>query len=167
MMVHPSQRTAPHTDYKDWLDRLVEHWSNFLEQPKGSAVRNELERDLLSSYLARKRRHHATSTKGAEQGEEILREAPGPRAWPLLGSLHLLGGYEVPYAAFSHLAKRYGDVIKMSLGNQRCIVVNGLKNIREVLISKGAHFDGRPNFARFHQLFCGDKENCKYYNFWV
>jgi len=55
MMVHPSQRTAPHTDYKDWLDRLVEHWGTFLEQPKGSAVRNELERGLLSSYEELKR----------------------------------------------------------------------------------------------------------------
>jgi cytochrome P450 family 307 subfamily A len=89
-------------------------------------------------------------------------DAPGPYAWPFIGSLHLLGGYEVPYAAFSALAKRYGDVVKLSLGNQKCLIVNGLTNIKEALITKGAHFDGRPNFARFHQLFCGDKENCKY-----
>lgn len=88
-------------------------------------------------------------------------DAPGPYAWPFIGSLHLLGGYEVPYAAFSALAQRYGDVVKLSLGNQKCLVVNGLTNIKEALITKGAHFDGRPNFARFHQLFCGDKENCK------
>jgi hypothetical protein len=50
MMVHPSQRTAPHTDYKEWLDGLLEHWREFLEQPKGSAVRMELERSLLESY---------------------------------------------------------------------------------------------------------------------
>lgn len=50
MMVHPSQRTAPHTDYKEWLDGLLEHWRDFLEQPKGSAVRNELERTLHENY---------------------------------------------------------------------------------------------------------------------
>jgi Z1 domain len=50
MMVHPSQRTDPHTDYKEWLDGLVEHWRNFLEQPKGSSVRSELERTFLDSY---------------------------------------------------------------------------------------------------------------------
>lgn len=50
MMVHPSQRTAPHTDYKDWLDGLLDHWREFLEQPKGSAVRAELERGLRESY---------------------------------------------------------------------------------------------------------------------
>ncbi|XP_059478932.1 cytochrome P450 307a1-like [Neocloeon triangulifer] len=92
-------------------------------------------------------------------GQDELPEAPGPRSWPLIGSMHLLGGYEVPYAAFTDLAKRYGPVINLHLGNQKCLVVNGLNNIKEVLIAKGAHFDGRPNFARFHQLFCGDKEN--------
>jgi len=50
MMVHPSQRTAPHTDYKEWLDGLLEHWRDFLEQPKGSAVRMELERSLRENY---------------------------------------------------------------------------------------------------------------------
>jgi hypothetical protein len=50
MMVHPSQRTAPHTDYKEWLDGLLEHWRDFLEQPKGSAVRKELERSLRENY---------------------------------------------------------------------------------------------------------------------
>lgn len=50
MMVHPSQRTAPHTDYKEWVDGLLEHWRDFLEQPKGSAVRRELERSLRENY---------------------------------------------------------------------------------------------------------------------
>jgi hypothetical protein len=50
MMVHPTQRTAPHTDYKEWLDRLLEHWHNFLDQPEGSAVRKELERTLHENY---------------------------------------------------------------------------------------------------------------------
>lgn len=51
MMVHPSQRTAPHTDYKEWLDGLVDHWRDFLEQPKGSAVRDEVERSFQKNYV--------------------------------------------------------------------------------------------------------------------
>jgi hypothetical protein len=50
MMVHPSQRTAPHTDYKEWLDGLLEHWRDFLEQPKSSAVRKELECSFRENY---------------------------------------------------------------------------------------------------------------------
>jgi cytochrome P450 family 307 subfamily A len=41
------------------------------------------------------------------------------------------------------------------------IVVNGIDNIKEVLIHKGHHFDGRPNFRRYNLLFSGNKENCK------
>ena len=50
MMVHPSQRTAPHADYKTWLDALREHWREFLDQPEGSAVRLELEKELRKNY---------------------------------------------------------------------------------------------------------------------
>ncbi|XP_054268923.1 cytochrome P450 307a1-like [Macrosteles quadrilineatus] len=88
-----------------------------------------------------------------------LKDLPGPRAWPIVGSLHLMGGYEVPYQAFGSLARLYGKVFRLHLGSQPAVVVNGLDNIREVLMAKGTHFDGRPNFRRYHQLFCGDKEN--------
>lgn len=93
--------------------------------------------------------------------KEGLKELPGPWAWPVIGNLHLMGGYEVPYQAFGVLAQRFGKVFRLELGSQTCVVVNGLDNIREVLMSKATHFDGRPNFRRYHQLFCGDKENCK------
>lgn len=90
-----------------------------------------------------------------------LQEAPSPRKLPIIGHLHLLGGYEVPYQAFSALGKLYGNVINLQLGNAKCVVVNGQKNIREALVTKGHHFDSRPNFQRYQQLFSGNKENCK------
>lgn len=90
-----------------------------------------------------------------------LPEAPGPRSFPIIGNLHVMGGYEVPYQAFSALAQKYGDIIKLKLGTVKALVVNGQENIREVLMTKGHHFDSRPNFERYHMLFCGDKENCK------
>ena len=93
--------------------------------------------------------------------KSLLPEAPGPKSWPIIGSLHLLGGYEVPYQAFNDLGSRYGDIVSLDLGSVRCLVVNGLENIREVLMTKGPHFDSRPNFRRYHQIFSGDKENCK------
>ncbi|XP_046617946.1 cytochrome P450 307a1-like [Neodiprion virginianus] len=90
----------------------------------------------------------------------LLPEPPGPKPWPILGSLHILGRYDVPYKAFADLARIYdSQIIKLRMGSVPCVVVNGLENIKEVLIAKGAQFDSRPNFARYHQLFCGDKEN--------
>ncbi|XP_059477628.1 cytochrome P450 307a1-like [Neocloeon triangulifer] len=100
----------------------------------------------MANHLARKR-------KGVAKG------LPGPGAWPVLGSLHLLGGHETPFHAFTALAKRYGQIYQMRLGASRCVVVNSFALIKEVLITKGAHFGGRPDFIRFHQLFGGDRDN--------
>lgn len=94
--------------------------------------------------------------------EDGLLEAPTPRRLPIIGHLHLLGGYEVPYQAFSALGVKYGNVINLQLGNVKCVVINGQNNIREALVTKGHHFDSRPSFQRYQQLFSGNKENCKY-----
>ena len=110
-------------------------------------------------------RNKKTTTKTNEIYDSevpVLPEAPGPKPWPIIGSLHLLRHYELPYMAFADLAKIYGQVFKMRMGSFPCLVVNGLENIKDVLITKGHHFDSRPNFVRYHTLFCGDKENCEY-----
>ncbi|CAK9817139.1 Cytochrome P450 307a1 [Anthophora quadrimaculata] len=92
--------------------------------------------------------------------EDILPEPPGPKPWPILGSLHILGRYDVPYKAFADLVRDFDcQVIKLRMGSMPCVVVNGLENIKEVLTIKGHHFDSRPNFARYHLLFGGNKEN--------
>ena len=108
-------------------------------------------------------RSRKKSSKIFDSEEPILPDPPGPKPWPILGSLHLLGKYDVPYKAFADLAKVYqSQVIKLQMGSVPCVVVNGLENIREVLITKGPHFDSRPNFSRYHLLFSGNKENCKF-----
>uniref|UniRef100_A0A0V0G3J2 Putative cytochrome p450 307a1-like protein n=1 Tax=Triatoma dimidiata TaxID=72491 RepID=A0A0V0G3J2_TRIDM len=100
----------------------------------------------------------STSTTGIK--------APGPRPWPLIGSLHLLGGYDVPYKAFDVLSAKYGPVFSIKLGQVQCLVVSSLEYIREVLVTKGDHFDGRPNFTRYHQLFSGNKQNSLAFSDW-
>lgn len=90
-----------------------------------------------------------------------LNRAPGPKPLPVIGNLAVLDGYEVPYQAFSVLREKFGNIISLQLGTVPALVVNGFDNIKEVLIHKGQHFDGRPNFRRYHKLFCGNKENCK------
>lgn len=89
-------------------------------------------------------------------------QAPGPRIiWPILGNLVDLGKYEAPSIAFTELAKKYGDIYSMTLGSTRCLVVNKLDLIREVLNQNGKSFGARPDFIRFHKLFGGDRGNCK------
>lgn len=102
-----------------------------------------------------------------KKGEEYesLKQAPGPAPWPILGNLALLGQYEVPFEGFTSLAKKYGDVYSLTLGSTRCLIVNSLEHIREVLNQNGKYFGGRPDFLRFHTLFGGDRNNCKFLYF--
>lgn len=89
-------------------------------------------------------------------------QAPGPQLiLPVIGNLIELGKYAAPAIAFTELAKKYGDIYSMTLGSTRCIVVNNLELIREVLNQNGKSFGARPDFIRFHQLFGGDRGNCK------
>nr|XP_034180823.1 cytochrome P450 307a1-like [Osmia lignaria] len=112
---------------------------------------------ILLDYLRSKK---TSKNVIVDDDSHLLPEPPGPKPWPILGSLHILGRYNVPYKAFGDLVKEYDcEVIKLRMGSVPCVVVNGLENIKEVLITKGHHFDSRPNFDRYHLLFGGNKEN--------
>ena len=112
----------------------------------------------LKSVLERRR-----SVNGKDQVVAQSKGAPpGPRPWPIIGSLHLLAKYEVPFEAFTQLSKMYGDLFSITLGGTQCVVVNSFPLIKEVLIAKGPHFGGRPNFIRYDILFGGDRDNCKF-----
>lgn len=50
MMVHPSQLTAPHTDYQVWVQDLVGAWLGFLAQDEMSNVRSELLDSFTPEY---------------------------------------------------------------------------------------------------------------------
>lgn len=102
------------------------------------------------------------SDKNGKANSELLGPSPpGPRPFPIIGNLPSMGGYEVPYQAFDTLAKQYGPIISLRLGSVPTVVVNGIENIKEVLITKTTHFDSRPNFRRYHDLFSGNKQNCE------
>lgn len=91
-----------------------------------------------------------------------LVDPPAPKSWPIIGHLYLMARYKVPYRVFDEIMADLGPVFRMDLGSVPCVVINGLHNIREVLMAKGDHFDSRPTFHRFNQLFKGDKNNCEY-----
>lgn len=100
----------------------------------------------------------------ASSTSAIKSSIDGPIPFPIIGSLHLIGRYATPFEGFTALSKKYGDIYAIHLGSVRCIVVNNFTLIKEVLIRKGAHFGGRPNYLRYHKLFGGDRNNCKYYH---
>jgi cytochrome P450 family 307 subfamily A len=103
--------------------------------------------------------------KKTQKQQEDWNDAPGPKPWPIIGSLHLMAAAQmkgmIPYAAFTALKNIYGNVFSITLGTTKCIVINDEKTVREVLITKDSDFDSRPDFKRFDALFGGDKQNCK------
>lgn len=119
---------------------------------------------LVKVIVMAVKKHNAQSSKFqcSADGSVIGLKAPSPRAWPILGNMPAMAGYDLPYQSFGALGKRFGSIISLQLGNQPAMVVNGIENIKEVLIGKTANqFDSRPNFKRYHDLFSGNKENCK------
>jgi cytochrome P450 family 307 subfamily A len=89
------------------------------------------------------------------------KQAPGPKAKFIIGNLDLLAGYDIPYQAFSELAQKYGKIIKLQMGSVPSLVINGVENIKEVLIYKGHHFDSRPDLKRYSVIFSGNRDNCE------
>lgn len=121
-------------------------------------IANELNSKQLKKLFLWK---NATTIGAMKKEMKSLVEAPGPKSKFIVGNLDVLNGHDIPYKAFSELAQKYGKVIKLQLGSVPSLVINGVENIKEVLIYKGSHFNARPNFKRYHLLFSGNKENCK------
>ena len=68
----------------------------------------------------------------------------GPFPLPVIGNFHLLS-LNKPYESFRDLGEKYGDVYSFSFGMDRIVVVNKIEAAREVLVTKGKEFAGRPS----------------------
>ncbi|XP_019525703.2 cytochrome P450 307a1-like [Aedes albopictus] len=111
-----------------------------------------------SRYAKKFQKCEESQVQEVEEHVEIP-QAPGPYPWPVLGSAAIIGQYPAPFMGFSALAKKYGDVYSIRIGQGQCLVVSSLELIREVLNQNGRYFGGRPDFLRYHQLFGGDRNN--------
>ncbi|KAB5571609.1 hypothetical protein PHYPO_G00227010 [Pangasianodon hypophthalmus] len=68
---------------------------------------------------------------------------PGPQPLPIFGNLFQLN-IRNPLKDFERLAEHYGSVYSLYLGRNPAVVLNGLKAIKEALVTKSADFSGRP-----------------------
>ncbi|KAH8420900.1 hypothetical protein KR222_008669 [Zaprionus bogoriensis] len=119
---------------------------------------------IIASYIrillnSRRRVHLQVALPNGENESSTVPQAPGPNPWPIIGNLDIIGRFENPFKGFSDLALKYGDIYSLTLGHTRCLVVNNLELIREVLNKNGKFFGGRPDFLRYHKLFGGDRNN--------
>lgn len=74
------------------------------------------------------------------------RTLPGPFPWPIVGNAAQMGSS--PHIYFMRMARHYGEVFQIKLGNRPVVVLNG-DAIRQALVQKGVDFAGRPDFASF------------------
>uniref|UniRef100_A0A3B3XJQ9 Cytochrome P450 n=1 Tax=Poecilia mexicana TaxID=48701 RepID=A0A3B3XJQ9_9TELE len=67
----------------------------------------------------------------------------GPPTLPLVGNLFNLS-QENPLKDLERLRNAYGNVYSLFLGRRPAVVLNGLKAMKEAIVTKGADFAGRP-----------------------
>ena len=66
---------------------------------------------------------------------------PGPWPLPLIGNLHMISSE--PHKALDRLAEKYGPVMGFSFGSQRRVVIQGIKEAKEMLLTRGQSFAGK------------------------
>ena len=75
---------------------------------------------------------------------------PGPRGYPLLGSLPALRGKSGP-EEYRRWAAKYGDVFQLQLGNTTAVVVNSAAAARALFITQREATNSRPYFYVLHK----------------
>lgn len=68
---------------------------------------------------------------------------PGPSPLPVLGNILDLS-LDNPLKDFERLRKSYGDIYSLFIGSKPAVIINGVKAMKEALITKGTEFAGRP-----------------------
>lgn len=70
---------------------------------------------------------------------------PGPKPWPILGNLNLLGS--IPHQSLHLLAKTYGELMYLKFGSKPVLVVSSPEMAKEFLKTHDSNFASRPRLA--------------------
>jgi len=79
------------------------------------------------------------------------RYPPGPVPWPVLGNLLQVDLGNMPYSLYK-LQNRYGDVFSLQMAWKPMVVINGLKAMKEMLLTCGEDTADRPPVPIFEYL---------------
>ncbi|KAG2540582.1 hypothetical protein PVAP13_9NG574800 [Panicum virgatum] len=70
---------------------------------------------------------------------------PGPRPWPVIGNLHLIGS--LPHRSLHGLAARHGPLMSLRFGSVPVVVASSVDAARFVLRTHDTEFIDRPKMA--------------------
>jgi len=78
---------------------------------------------------------------------------PGPSPWPIIGNLHLLGAK--PHISLANLAKNYGPIMSLKLGQITTVVISSSTIAKQVLKTQDQAFSSRfvPNALQAHNHY--------------
>ncbi|XP_059297766.1 geraniol 8-hydroxylase-like isoform X2 [Lycium ferocissimum] len=99
-----------------------------------------------------------TLAKLCSRGNKKL--PPGPSPWPIIGNLHLLGAK--PHISLANLAKIYGPIMSLKLGQITTVVISSSTIAKQVLKHQDQVFSGRfvPDALQAHN-------HCKFSVAWL
>ncbi|KAL7605005.1 hypothetical protein Lser_V15G18534 [Lactuca serriola] len=96
---------------------------------------------ILVCYMAFNKTKHSTT----------LNLPPGPPTLPVIGNIHQLAG-SVPHRALRDLAKKYGPIMHLKLGNVSTIVFSSPRVAKEILKTHDIIFADRPK-SEYTKIF--------------
>ncbi|KAL6655502.1 hypothetical protein ACP70R_006328 [Stipagrostis hirtigluma subsp. patula] len=70
---------------------------------------------------------------------------PGPKPWPIIGNLNLLG--KLPHRSIHELSKRYGPLMQLRFGSLPVVVGSSVEMAKLFFKTHDAAFCDRPRFA--------------------
>ncbi|CAL5041771.1 unnamed protein product [Urochloa decumbens] len=98
----------------------------------------------------------AIANKRRRAAAHGLRLPPGPWQLPLIGSMHHLAS-KLPHRAMRDLARRYGPVMLLRIGEVPTVVLSSREAAREVMKTHDAAFASRPLSATVRVLSNGGR----------
>nr|XP_043625371.1 trimethyltridecatetraene synthase-like [Erigeron canadensis] len=74
-----------------------------------------------------------------------LNTAPGPKPWPIIGNLNLIGN--LPHRSIHELSKKYGEIMQLKFGSYNFLVASSPEMAKIILKTQDVNFSCRPKTA--------------------
>ncbi|KAF7133129.1 hypothetical protein RHSIM_Rhsim09G0024200 [Rhododendron simsii] len=89
--------------------------------------------------------HYLSTTLGRRLHRHKQKHPPGPKPWPIIGNLNLVG--TVPHQSFHYLSQKYGEIMQLKFGSFPIVVVSSPEMAKEILQTHDHSFASRPALA--------------------